>query len=291
MKPSYLLLMVVMNALWAASLSMYKALGDYLEPGGVVTLRFGLAAAAMLVCWPWLPGKAPRGWDLAKTAAMGLLVFMLAHRLQVLGTRLGSAGNSSVLMGVEPLLTSVAAAIFLHEHIGPRRWMGFVLGMFGVALLNGLFSSDFKPAGLWASLVFVSSFLGESAYSIIGKGLIQRASMTKILAISLVCGTIANLLIDGGQTIHAVVAMPAAGWWMGLYLATVCTAIGYTLWFVVIRETDVNITALTIFVQPLAGVAIAAVWLHEPLHWGQLWGGLAIIGGIVWGLSRQVKPA
>jgi drug/metabolite transporter (DMT)-like permease len=222
---------------------------------------------------------------------MGLLVFMLAHRLQVLGTRLGSAGNSSVLMGVEPLLTSVAAAIFLHEHIGPRRWMGFVLGMFGVALLNGLFSSDFKPAGLWASLVFVSSFLGESAYSIIGKGLIQRASMTKILAISLVCGTIANLLIDGSQTIHAVVAMPAAGWWMGLYLATVCTAIGYTLWFVVIRETDVNITALTIFVQPLAGVAIAAVWLHEPLHWGQLWGGLAIIAGLVWGLSRQVKPA
>jgi drug/metabolite transporter (DMT)-like permease len=78
---------------------------------------------------------------------------------------------------------------------------------------------------------------------------------------------------------------------MGLYLATVCTAIGYTLWFVVIRETDVNITALTIFVQPLAGVAIAAVWLHEPLHWGQLWGGLAIIAGLVWGLSRQVKPA
>src|SRR5262249_8248735 len=65
MKPSYLLLMVVMNALWAASLSMYKALGDYLEPGGVVTLRFGLAAVSLLVCWPWLPGKAPRGRDLA----------------------------------------------------------------------------------------------------------------------------------------------------------------------------------------------------------------------------------
>ena len=76
-----------------------------------------------------------------------------------------------------------------------------------------------------------------------------------------------------------------------LYLSTICTAIGYAVWFMVIRETDVNVTALTIFTQPLAGVAIAALCLHEPLHWGQLWGGLAIVLGLVVGLSRQVKKA
>jgi drug/metabolite transporter (DMT)-like permease len=222
---------------------------------------------------------------------MGLIVFMLGHRLQVLGIKLGSAGNSSVLMGVEPLLTSVAAALFLREHIGPRRWTGFALGMTGVALLNGLLREDFRWAGLGASLIFISSFLGESAYSIIGKGLIQRASMWKILTISLVCGTVANLLNDGRTTLLAAKAMPASAWWLVLYLAIVCTAVGYAMWFLVIRETDVNVTAMTIFVQPLAGVAIAAVWLREPLHWGQLWGGLAILGGLVWGLSRQVKAA
>jgi drug/metabolite transporter (DMT)-like permease len=211
--------------------------------------------------------------------------------LQVLGNKLGSAGNSSVLMGVEPLLTSVAAALFLREHIGPRRWTGFALGMLGVALLNGLLRNDFQWVGLGASAIFISSFFGETAYSIIGKSLIQRASMTKILAISLVCGTVANLLIDGRRTMLAASAMPATGWWIVLYMATICTAIGYAVWFVVIRETDVNVTAMTIFVQPMAGVAIAAVWLHEPLHWGQLWGGLAIVIGLVWGLSRQVKPA
>jgi drug/metabolite transporter (DMT)-like permease len=291
MKPIYLAILLVMNVFWAASLSIYKALESHLQPGAIVTMRFGTAAVILALLWPWLPGRAPRGWDLVKTLLMGLIVFMLGHRLQVYGNKLNSAGNSSVLMGMEPLLTSVAAAIFLREHIGPRRWLGFALGLLGVALLNGLFRPDFQWASLTASAIFVSSFLCESVYSVLGKSLIERAGMIKILTLALLFGMAANLLIDGRQTYEAVRAMPPHFWWMILYLATVCTAFGYSIWFVIIKETDVNLVALTIFVQPVAGVAIAAFWLHEPLHLGQLWGSLAIVAGLVLGLSRQVKRA
>src|SRR5260221_9142667 len=139
MRTSYLIVLIFMNFLWAASLSISKALADYLEPGGIVPLRFGLAALALAALWPWLPGRAPRGRDLLKTLLMGLVVFTLGHRLQVYGNKLGTAGNSSVLMAVEPLLTSVAAAIFLREHIGPPPLGGFLLGSFWVGMLNGSF--------------------------------------------------------------------------------------------------------------------------------------------------------
>jgi drug/metabolite transporter (DMT)-like permease len=289
MKPAYLILLIVMNCFWAGSLSIFKALEGQLHPGGVVTLRFGVGAAIMLLAWPWLPGKCPRGVDLVRTIVMGLIVFTLGHRLQVYGNKLGTAGNSSVLMGMEPILTSVAAALFLREHIGPRRWTGFALGLVGVALLNGLLRPDFQWIGLVPSLIFISSFLCESVYSIVGKPLIERGSMFKIIAVSMTVGTIGNLLIDGRQTIAEAGAMPAHFWWMILYLSTLCTAFGYSVWYLVIRETDVNVTALTIFVQPVAGVAIASLWLHEPLHLGQLWGSLAIIAGLILGLSRQIK--
>jgi drug/metabolite transporter (DMT)-like permease len=36
-------------------------------------------------------------------------------------------------------------------------------------------------------------------------------------------------------------------------------------------------------------VFIAWLWLGEKLHWGQLWGSLAIVAGLVLGLSRQIK--
>jgi drug/metabolite transporter (DMT)-like permease len=290
MRPSYLILLIVMNFLWAGSLSIYKALAAYLDPGAIVTLRFGLAGLILVVLWPWFPGKAPRGWDLFKTLLMGLVVFMLGHRIQVYGNKLSTAGNSSVLMAVEPLVTSVAAAIFLREHIGPRRWMGFALGIFGVGLLNGLLRGGFEPAGLVASLIFVSSFICEALYSIMGKPLIERAGLMKILTLGLLFGTLGNVLFDGPHTLVQARALPAHFWWLILYLATICTSFGYAIWFVALREMDVNVAALTIFAQPLAGVAIAGLWLHEPLHWGQLWGSLAIVAGLILGLSRQIKP-
>jgi len=290
MKPGYLILLLVMNFFWAAVYSSYKVLGQDLPTGGIVTLRFGLAAICLLLTWPWLPGPAPRGRDLIKTAILGLVVYVLGQRLQVYGNQLGTAGNSAVLLAVEPLLASVGAALFLREHIGARRLMGFALGMLGVALLNGVWRKDFQWTSLAASLIFVSSFLCEVVYSIAGKPIILRASVMKMLAISLVIGTLANLLIDGSATITAAQALPAKGWVLLLCLSVICTAVGYTVWFVVIRDCPINVAALTIFAQSVFGVAIAALWLGEKLHWGQLWGSAAIVLGLVVGLSRQIEP-
>src|SRR6267142_2856495 len=288
MKPSYLIILLVMNLFWAAVYSAYKLLGRDLPTGAIVTLRFGLAGLILLIAWGGLPGPAPRGHDLLITCGMGLMLYVGGQRLQVFGNELGSAGNSAVLMAVEPLLTSVAAAIFLREKIGPRRLAGFGLGMFGVALLNSIWRADFQWTGLGASLIFVSSFVCEAAYSVIGKPIIMRASVMKVVAISLLAGTGVNLLIDGPSTIAVARTLPQQAWILILAMAVICTAIGYSVWFVVIRECPVNVAALTIFAQSVFGLAIAALWLGEKLHWGQFWGSVAIVVGLVVGLSRQV---
>lgn len=289
MKISHLIALLVLNVCWAATMSANKALGAYLHPGGITTLRFGVAALCLLALWPWLPGRAPRGRDFGMSVLIGLLVFVLGQRLQVWGNELGKAGDSAVLMALEPLLTTVAAALFLREHIGPRRVIGFGVGLLGVLLLNGAWRADFHWTGVVPSLIFVSSFLCETAYSILGKPLLERAGVTKVVAVALLGATVANLLIDGSKTLTAAQTLPIRSWLLLVYLALVCTVVGYSLWYVVIKEAPVSVVALTIFVQPVAGVAMAAAWLGEPLHWGQLWGSLAIAAGLAYGLSRQLK--
>jgi drug/metabolite transporter (DMT)-like permease len=292
MKPSYLIILLLMNFCWAGVYSAYKVIGHDLPTGGIVTLRFGLAALCLLLAWPWLPGRSPRGRDLANSCLMGVILIVLGQRLQVYGNQLGTAGNSSVLMAVEPLITSLAAALFLREHIGPRRLAGFALGLCGVAVLNGVWRKDFQWTGLAPSLIFISSFVCEAAYSVIGKPIVARASVMKMLAISLLVGTAANLLIDGSATLKTAKTLPPQAWWLLLGLAVVCTAIGYSVWFIVIRECPLNVAALTIFAQSVFGVAIAALWLGEKLHWGQLLGSVTIVAGLVLGLSRQIqRPA
>jgi drug/metabolite transporter (DMT)-like permease len=293
MKPAYLIILLLMNFCWAAVYSAYKVIGQALplgSVGAIVTLRFGMAALFLLFAWPWLPGSAPRGWDLVKTMVLGWLLYVAGQRLQVYGNQLGSAGNSAVLMAVEPLLTSVAAAIFLREHIGPRRWLGFVLAVSGVALLNGVWRPDFQWTGLAASLIFISSFICESAYSIVGKGIVARAGVMKMLALSLGAGTVVNLLIDGPATMEMAKRLPLNAWVLLIGLAFICTSVGYSIWFVVIRECPVNLAALTIFSQSVFGVIIAALWIGEKPHQGQFLGSLAIVAGLIVGLSRQIRP-
>ena len=275
-----------MNGLWAVSYTAFKALSPWLDAGGVATLRFGLAAVALLVCWPWLPGAAPQGRDAIRCSIMGIIVFVLAPRLQVAGVQLSKATDASVLMPLEPLVTSVGAAVFLREHIAPRRWMGLLLGFGGVLAVAGVWQPGFRLPALAADFWIVLSYFCEAAYSLMGKPILERAGLFKVLGLALLAGTAANLLIDGRQTILAAASMPRPAWLIMAYLSAVCTLVGYSLWFAVIQHADVNVVALTIFVQPLVSVGVAMAWLGESLRWGQLWGSLIIVTGLTVGLPR-----
>jgi drug/metabolite transporter (DMT)-like permease len=53
----------------------------------------------------------------------------------------------------------------------------------------------------------------------------------------------------------------------------------------------VNLAALTVFSQSVFGIGIAGLWLGEKLHWGQFFGSLVIVAGLVLGFSRQIKQS
>ena len=289
MKPVHLILLLVMNCLWGVSYAAFKALAPWLDAGGVATMRFGLSGAALLLCWPWLPGVAPRGRDIVRVMLMGVVVFVFAPRLQVAGVQMGRAADASVLMALDPLVTSLSAAIFLREHIGHRRWIGFLLGLAGAVLMAEVWRPEFRWPDLTANALILLSFFCESAYSVVGKPILPRVGLFKLLAVALMAGTAANLIVDGSHTIGAASALPLKGWMLLAYLSLICTVAGYALWFVVIREAEVNLAALTIFVQPVVGVAVASIWLNESLRWGQLWGSLVIVAGLIVGLWRQAR--
>jgi drug/metabolite transporter (DMT)-like permease len=192
-------------------------------------------------------------------------------------------------MAFEPLVTSVAAALFLREHIGPRRWAGFSLGLLGMVVMAEVWRPDFRLPSLAANALFVASFFCEAAYSVMGKPLITRASLGKTIALAVLAGTAVNATLNGPDTVRAAAAMPFSAWLLMAYLTVICTVIGYVVWFVVIRETEVNVTVLTVFLQPVVGLGIAMVALGESLRWSQLWGSAVIVAGLIIGLSRQIR--
>jgi O-acetylserine/cysteine efflux transporter len=290
MKPLHLIVLILFNLAWGATFVVYKSLPASLDYETIVTLRFGIAAVGAMLIWPWLRGPAPQGEQLVRTLALGVVVFVIGHRLQVLGNALGTAGNSAVLMAFEPVMASIAAAFFLREHVPARRWVAFALSVAGVLLLNGIWQPDFRWMGLGASALIITSFLGETAYSIVGKPIIQRADPVKTLGLALIAGLIVNIALCGDKVAAATRALPLNAWLLLGFMGIIATLAGYAAWFFVLRDTDVNLVALTVFIQPLAGVPLAVWVLGEPLHAGHLWGSAAIATGLLVGLQFKRVP-
>ena len=278
-----------MSAVWlwlliAMNLSMYKYLGTYLDAGATATVRFGIAAICLGLLWPWLPGKGPRGKDIIRALAMGVIVFCLSPRLQIAGVHRGQAGDTSLLIALEPLIVALGAALVLKEKIAPRRWWGLGLGMLGIVLISQIWRDDIEVLhGLIANLIFISSFFCEAAFSLIGKPMLDRVSPLKLVGVGLFGGTAANLCISGAH----IPAMPVQAWAILAYLGLICTVFGYALWYFAIQRAPVNLVALTVFVQPVAGLLLAALWIREPRHWGQFWGSAVIVAGLILALRPE----
>jgi len=286
MKPVWLAVLLLMNVLWAAAYSLFQLLKEVLDPGTLTTLRFGLAAVVVLGVWPLLPGLAPRGRELMRAVVMGVVVFGVAPRLQVAGVQRGSAGDTAILMAFDPVIVSIAAALFLREHVAARMWLGCGLGFAGVAILTEFWSPAFAWSGLIAYALVLASFVCESTYSIVGKPLLARSHPVKVLACAIAAGTVVNLAVDATAVGRALPALRPEHWLALAYLVVICTVVGYVLWFYAVREMPVNLVALTVFMQPPAGVLFDLLVNGNAPRWSQLWGTACITLGLVVSLRR-----
>ena len=123
--------------LWSTGFIGAKLGLPYAPPVTFLLLRFAFVLALMLPIalvararWPGSPSQV------AHIAAVGVLlhggylggVFTAIHSGM-------SAGLAALIVGLQPVLTAVAVAPILHEHVTARQWLGLALGFGGVALV------------------------------------------------------------------------------------------------------------------------------------------------------------
>jgi multidrug transporter EmrE-like cation transporter len=75
------------------------------------------------------------------------------------------AGVSSLVVGIQPLLTAVGAGWLLGETVLARQWFGLVLGFVGVAMVvSGKLGSGFGLDALWPALIALAGITAGTLY-------------------------------------------------------------------------------------------------------------------------------
>jgi drug/metabolite transporter (DMT)-like permease len=288
LKGAHLILLLALNVGWAALPAIVTRLESQLAPLEFVSLRYGFAFAALALVWPWLPGEIPRGRDFWRTVIMGITVFTVGHQFQIQGMQRSGASDAAILLVLDPLVSSLGAALFLHERIPGKRWAGFALAIAGVSLMS-LWNRSAPLPGLIANLMIVLSFVSEAVWSVMGKPLVSRWGIPKVTALALAAGTLTNglmLLPDAAGHGARIAALSWEAWGWLAFLGIVLTAIGYSVWYVVIQEVPVSVAAMTIYLQPVVGTVLAATWAGAQPHAGHAWGSVFIVLGVVLGIQK-----
>jgi len=140
--------------LWSTGFIGAKFGLPYAAPLSFLLVRYLLVIALMLLVARVTRAPWPKGGRLwLRIGISGLLV----HAVYLGGVYLSIAnglqvGVSSIIVGLQPLLTAVGAAALLSERIVARQWLGLVLGLCGTLLVvSARLHGGFGLAGLPAA--------------------------------------------------------------------------------------------------------------------------------------------
>ncbi len=265
--------------LWSTGFLGAKLGLPHAEPFTFLGIRMAIASGLLLV-FALVTGAAwPKSWRATgHIAVAGILlhaiylggVFTAIHR----GL---PAGISSLIVGLQPLLTAGLAMVWLGERLKPRQWLGLVLGFGGVALvMSGRLGS---AAPDWAGLPPVlAGLVGITLGTLYQKrycsgmdlrtgGVVQYAATAALMLLG-------ALLLESRQvdwTPEFIFALV----WLIVVLSVGAVGLLYTL----IRRGEASRVASLFYLTPPTTAALAWLLFDERL------GPLALLGMAVTALG------
>lgn len=154
--------------LWSTGFIGAKLGLPYAEPLTFLIVRFALVVALLLPATLWLKSRWPRTPAQAlHIAVAGVLVHAgyLGGVFSAIHHGL-AAGFAALIVGLQPVLTAVAAPRLLGERVSTRQWLGLALGLAGVTLVvwEKLPAGKASAAGVALAALALASITAGTLY-------------------------------------------------------------------------------------------------------------------------------
>lgn len=143
--------------------------------------------------------------------------------------------NATAILQAMPLAVTLAAAVFLREPVGWRRWLAILAGFAGVLMIARPGPEGFDMAALWA--------LAAVGFLTLRDIVTRKLSAALPSAFVTTCTALTIGVIGVGIMLDAPLA-PVTAWQAGLILTTApCLLIGYFYSVMTMRVGDVGFIA------------------------------------------------
>lgn len=264
--------------LWSAGFAVAKLAVEHAQPLTVLALRYSLVLILLIpvaaVVRPRFPGR--RG--ILDVAVVGFLIQVMYFGLCYIAFKSGvSAGGVAIVVCLQPILVALIAPRLVGERVGPRGWLGLVLGLAGAALAIfgrsavqaenafGVTCTVLALVGITAGTLYEKRF--GSSHHPVASNLIQYA-------VGAACCVPLALLTED----TAIDWTPGFAWSMA-YLVLANSLLAMTLLLAMIRAGEVARVSALFYLVPALSALFAWPMLGEampPLTWAGM--ALAAVG-------------
>ncbi len=269
--------LVAAGLLWGTTVPLSKLALQWLPPGWLTSVRFGLAAAVLLaVAAKTRPGL--RAAFTPKILVSGALGYGGSVIVQNAGITRTSVTHAALLIGAVPMLVAVIAAVWHHTVARPVAWAGFVVSLAGVGLIAG---GGGGGATLGGDELVLISLLISATFTVGQARLLPGRNPVAVTAVQFLGAAVAALIFtvitEGGP---AAPAGPGPGLAVGA-LVTGGTRLPITLFAFGQSRVSAEVAGAFLNLEPLVGAIAGVVIFANPLGRTQIAGGAAILAGIV----------
>jgi O-acetylserine/cysteine efflux transporter len=272
--------LIAAGLLWGTTVPLSKLALEWLSPGWLTAVRFGLAAAVLLAAL-LVTGRRRGGLRAAFTPAVliaGAFGYGGSVMVQNAGITRTSVTHAALLIGAVPVLVAVIAAIWHRTVARPVAWFGFAVSLGGVGLVTaGGGGSGATMAG--DGLVLVSLLLSATVTVAQGRLLTGRdpVAVTAVQFLGAALGSLPVAALAEGA--------PAVPGGIGPVLAIVALALAgtlapFTLFAFGQSRVSAEVAGAFLNLEPLVGAIAGAVVFSDPVGLAQVAGGVAILAGI-----------
>jgi drug/metabolite transporter (DMT)-like permease len=235
-----------------------------------------LVTAALLAALGRL--RPPARADLPATIAIGLGQLGAFFALTHLALERVPAGRTGILGNVTIIWLVPLSVWLLGERPGTRQWVAVGCGLGGVLLLIAPWSLGAEPGRLSGYLMLLGASFAWTVSILVTRA---RPPRRPILDLLPWCFGIAGALLLPLAALAEPGGTLQGGQWHALFVGLVAAPIGTWATIEAGRRLSGPLASVGFLLIPAVGVALATLWLGEPLGWELLAGGALILAGVV----------
>jgi drug/metabolite transporter (DMT)-like permease len=284
-------LLLLMTVFWGSNFTVVKIAVRDIPELPFNALRLLVASAAFLLTlaiFENVPRLTRAEWiRIVQLGIVGQVIYQLCFLGAVART---TVANSALIFAFTPIVVALLTAGMGHERIPVTRWVGAVISLAGIYLVVG--TARTAGATLFGDALAVGAMLCWALYTVGARPMLATRSPVVVTGYSMAVGSLVYLPIaaPGLLALQWAAVRPLA--WVALVLsALLALYVSYMIWYTAVQAIGSTHTSMYSNITPIVAMAVAFIWLGEPVTTRKLLGAAGVIAGLaVTKLERQPLP-